>query len=246
VNRLGVPDPTIELRYVLDTVAQVRRALAGRVPLIGFSGSPFTLACYMVEGRSGTDFMHLKRMLYEEPALLHRLLAVNTAAVATYLQAQIAHGAQVLMLFDTWGGVLTTQDYADFSLAYLREVLARLPSTHHGEPIPKIVFTRGGGLWLERIAACGCDAVGLDWTIDLGEARRRVHDRVALQGNMDPAVLLGSPEAVANQARRVLQAYGHGSGHVFNLGHGILRTTPPENVHALVEAVHTGSRPYHL
>lgn len=246
IRNLQAPDPAEHLRYVLDTVAQVRKALAGEVPLIGFSGSPFTLACYMVEGRSGSDFSTVKAMLYREPALLHAILAVNTTAVTAYLNAQIEHGAQAIMVFDTWGGILTPAAYEEFSLAYVRQVLAGLHCEYDDNRIPTIVFTKGGGLWLERIAASGCDAVGLDWTIDIGEARRRVGGQVALQGNLDPAVLFGTRATIELHAAEVLRAYGRGSGHVFNLGHGVSQFTPPASVEALVQAVHAGSRPYHL
>jgi uroporphyrinogen decarboxylase len=246
IRNLTAPDPHESLRYVLDTVAQVRKALNGAVPLIGFSGSPFTLACYMVEGRGGTDFATLKSMLYREPSLLHTILAVNAESVSAYLNAQIEHGAQAIMLFDTWGGLLTPAAYEEFSLGYMRQVLSSLHREHDGERVPTIVFTKGGGLWLERIAASGCDAVGLDWTIDLGSARARVGGSVALQGNLDPAVLLSSPAVIEKHAADILRAFGHGNGHVFNLGHGVSQFTPPEHVEALVRAVHTASRPYHL
>lgn len=246
VRSLAIPDPAERLRYVLDTVAQVRRALRDTVPLIGFAGSPFTLACYMVEGRSGSDFSIVKAMLYQRPELLHRILDVNAAAVAAYLDAQIEHGAQAVMLFDTWGGVLAHRAYHEFSLRYIEQVLAQVRRSHEGERVPRIVFTKGGGLWLESIAAAGCDAVGLDWTVDLAAARSRVGSSVALQGNMDPAVLMSSESAVRSEVANVLASFGHGSGHVFNLGHGISQHTPPERVGALVDAVHELSRPYHV
>ena len=245
IRNLTPPDPAVHLRYVLDTVAQVRKALADELPLIGFSGSPFTLACYMIEGRGGTDFLTVKKMLYREPALLHAVLEVNSRAVADYLNAQIESGAQAIMLFDTWGGILTPQAYETFSLRYIREVLSSLHAEYDGEPIPTIVFTKGGGLWLEQIAASGCDAIGLDWTIDIGEARARVGGQVALQGNLDPAVLLSTPEVIEAEVAAVLAAFGPGTGHVFNLGHGVSQYTPPEHVKALVHAVHEASRPYH-
>ena len=246
IRNLTVPDPAQHLRYVLDAVAQVRKALDDSVPLIGFSGSPFTLACYMIEGRGGTDFGTVKHMLYCQPALLHTLLAVNAAAVTAYLNAQIEHGAQAVMVFDTWGGILSAAAYEEFSLGYVQRVLAGLRREHAGERVPCIVFTKGGAAWLERIAATGCDAVGLDWTIDLGAARQRIGSQVALQGNMDPAILLTTPAAVQENAAAILRSYGPGSGHVFNLGHGVSQFTPPDNVEALVEAVHAGSRPYHV
>jgi uroporphyrinogen decarboxylase len=246
IRSLAPPDPTAQLRYVLDTVAQVRKALKNDVPLIGFSGSPFTLACYMVEGRGGTGFETLKNMLYREPSLLHAILTVNAQSVTAYLNAQIEHGAQAIMLFDTWGGLLTPAAYEEFSLRYMRQILSELHREHDGARVPTIVFTKGGGLWLEWIAASGCDAVGLDWTIDIGVARGRIGERVALQGNLDPAVLLSSPDVIEKQAADILHAFGPGSGHVFNLGHGVSQFTPPEHVEALVRAVHAASRPYHL
>ena len=238
IRALTAPDPHDHLRYVVDAVAEIRRALDNSVPLIGFSGSPFTLACYMIEGGSSSDFHQVKRMLYGRPDLMHRILEVTAEAVTAYLNAQIESGAQAVMLFDSWGGSLSAAAYQEFSLAYLQRILAGLKREHEGEQVPSIVFTKGGGLWLESIAASGCDGVGLDWTIDLGEARRRVGDRVALQGNLDPAVLLSTPEAVRRETLRVLDAFGAGdTGHVFNLGHGISQHTPPEHVSVLVETV---------
>lgn len=245
IRDLAVPDVEAQLGYVLDAVTQVRRALDNEVPLIGFSGSPFTLACYMVEGGGSEDFRNVKRLLYSRPDLAHRLLAVNAQAVADYLNAQIEAGAQAVMIFDTWGGILAHDAYLEFSLAYVRQVVASLRRERDGGRIPSIVFTKGGGSWLEAIAACGCDAVGLDWTVSLGAARRRVADRVALQGNLDPLVLLTTPEAVRRESERVLADFGAGPGHVFNLGHGIVPQTPPENVAALVETVRAASPRYH-
>jgi len=245
IRDLTAPDPATHLRYVLDTVSQVRRSLAGSVPLIGFSGSPFTLACYMIEGRGSSDFATVKKMLYERPDLLHRILEINTQAVITYLNAQIEAGAQAVMLFDTWGGMLSHAAYHEFSLAYLRRIIAGLTREREGLRVPNIVFTKGGGGWLENIAAIGCDAVGLDWTVDIGAARARVGMRVALQGNLDPAILLSSPQVVQREAAAILASYGKGSGHVFNLGHGISQHTPPENVAALIETVRTTSVAYH-
>ena len=254
VARLAAPDPTQELRYVTDAVSTIRRALDGRVPLIGFSGSPWTLACYMVEGGGMDDFRQVKTMLYRRPDLLHRILEVNAAAVATYLNAQIEAGAQAVMIFDSWGGVLADQDFETFSLRYIRRVLRKLVQERE-EPlpgggtrrvrVPSIVFTKGGGLWLERIAASGCDAVGVDWTVNLGQARAQIGARCAIQGNLDPMALMGSPERVRAEALKVLESFGTpspGVGHVFNLGHGISQFTPPESVAALVEAVHAYSR----
>ena len=243
IRDLAVPDPYDHLRYVVDAVSEIRRALDNSVPLIGFSGSPYTLACYMIEGGSSTEFRHLKSMLYARQDLLHHILGVTAKSVTTYLNAQVEAGAQALMIFDSWGGSLSHAAYREFSLAYIRQIVDGLVREKDGERIPVIVFTKGGGLWLEDIAASGCDAVGLDWTIDIGDARRRVGDRVALQGNLDPAVLFASPEVVANEARKVLDSFGVGdTGHVFNLGHGISQYTPPESVTALVDAVHAYRR----
>ncbi len=242
VRALAAPDPAQDLRYVIDAVAEIRTALAGRVPLIGFSGSPFTLACYMVEGGGSDDFRLVKTMLYGRPDLLHRILTVNARAVADYLNAQIEAGAQAVMIFDTWGGALAEHAYQEFSLAYIKAVVEQLTREREGRRVPSIVFTKGGGVWLEAIADCGCDAVGIDWTIDIGAARRRIGDRVALQGNLDPIALFAPPEAIRREAERVLTSFGSGAGHVFNLGHGISQFTPPEHVGALVEAVHDLSR----
>jgi uroporphyrinogen decarboxylase len=229
----------------MDASAQVRRALANETPLIGFSGSPFTLACYMVEGGGSTDFRMIKSMLYGRPDLLHQLLDVNCRAVVAYLNAQIEAGAQAVMIFDTWGGMLSTEAYREFSLAYLQRVVDAIVRSREGAAVPNIVFTKSGGLWLEDIAAIGCDAVGIDWTIEAGAARKRVRDRVALQGNLDPAVLFAEPDVIREHARRVLVSYGEGSGHIFNLGHGISQFTNPEHVTALVDAVHELSRGFH-
>ena len=245
IRELTPPDPDEHLRYVLDAVAQVRRALNGEVPLIGFAGSPFTLACYMIEGRSGTEFTETKSMLYRRPDLLHRILEVNAQAVTAYLNAQIEAGAQAVMLFDTWGGALSHSAYREFSLRYLEQVVSGLTRKRDDAIVPRIVFTKGGGLWLESQAVIGADALGLDWTIDISTARERVGGKVALQGNLDPSVLLTTPEIVRQEAAKVLAGFGTGSGHVFNLGHGISQFTPPDNVAALVDAVHELSPPYH-
>lgn len=245
IRALKVPDPNTDLRYVMDAVSEIRKALDNRVPLIGFSGSPFTLACYMVEGRGGTEFREIKTMLYQRPELLHHILDVNAKAVIAYLNAQIESGAQTVMIFDTWGGALSHSAYKEFSLRYIQQIIAGLKREHDGARIPNIVFTKGGGLWLEAIADIGCDAVGLDWTIDIGDARRRVGNKVALQGNLDPSVLFASPEVITAEVAKILASYGNGSGHVFNLGHGISQFTPPENAAALVDAVHTLSREFH-
>lgn len=245
VRSLRVPDPGTDLRYVIDGVAQVRRALAGRVPVIGFAGSPYTLACYMVEGGASADFRSIKTMMYSRPDLLHEILAINARSVITYLNAQIEAGAQAVMIFDTWGGSLSGPAYREFSLAYLRQILNGLTRTHEGERVPNIVFTKGGGLWLEEIADIGCDAVGLDWTVDIRAARARIGERVALQGNLDPGVLFGKPDMVRSEVQKVLDGFGHGAGHVFNLGHGISQHVDPERVAVLVDSVHQQSRAFH-
>ena len=245
IGKLVAPDPLGELKYVIDAVAEIRRALGGRVPLIGFAGSPYTLACYMVEGGASDDFRTIKTMLYREPALLHRILEVNAQAVAAYLNAQIEAGVQAVMLFDTWGGNLSHDAYREFSLAYLTRVLGEVKREHDGVRVPRIVFTKGGGLWLEAIAGCGCDCVGVDWTVNLADARQRVGDRVSLQGNLDPAVLFSTPQVIREQTGKVLASFGPGPGHVFNLGHGISQFTPPDHVSALVAAVHELSRAHH-
>ncbi|MBV8665198.1 MAG: uroporphyrinogen decarboxylase [Burkholderiaceae bacterium] len=247
VKALRAPDLG-SLQYVFDAVTQIRRALGGRVPLIGFSGSPWTLACYMVEGGGSDDYRLVKSMLYQRPDLMHHILRTNAAAVAAYLNAQIEAGAQAVMIFDSWGGTLADGAYQEFSLAYMREVVAQLKREHEGVDIPCIVFTKGGGLWLEQIAAIGAQAVGLDWGVNLADARARVGRQVALQGNLDPAVLFAAPEQIRAEVGKLLQAFGHHdsqSGHVFNLGHGISQFTPPESVTALVEAVHDLSAGYH-
>jgi uroporphyrinogen decarboxylase len=248
VAALQPPDLN-KLRYVFDAVSSIRHALKGRVPLIGFSGSPWTLACYMVEGAGSDDYRLVKTMLYSRPDLMHRMLAVNAQAVTAYLNAQIDAGAQAVMLFDSWGGVLADGAFQAFSLAYTRQVVQGLQRERDGQRIPVIVFTKGGGPWLNEIAGCGADVVGLDWTMNLADARRRVGAQVALQGNLDPNVLFAPPEAVAREAVAVLDSFGRPQradggwdGHIFNLGHGISQYTPPEHVNALVEAVHAHSR----
>lgn len=245
IRNLSAPDPTVELAYVLDAVRQIRRALDGSVPLIGFSGSPWTLACYMVEGGASEDYRTVKTLLYTRPDLMHRILEVTTQAVIDYLNAQIEAGAQAVMLFDSWGGVLAEEAFKTFSLPYLARIVAGLRREAEGRIVPSIVFTKGGGVWLEDLASIGADAVGLDWTMDIGRARALVGDKVALQGNLDPAILFAPPDVVVREACKVLEAFGHGSGHVFNLGHGISQHTPPEHVAALVHAVQTESVKYH-
>jgi uroporphyrinogen decarboxylase len=257
VAKLAVPDLD-RLRYVFDAVTSIRKALittdaqgrrVGRVPLIGFSGSPWTLACYMVEGGGSDDYRLVKTMMYARPDLMHRILEVNADAVAAYLNAQIDAGAQAVMVFDSWGGVLADGAFQRFSLAYTKRVLAQLKREHDGQHIPHIVFTKGGGLWLEAMADTGADVLGVDWTVNLAVARARVGDRVALQGNLDPAVLFAPPEVVRAEAAKVLESFGRPQradggvdGHIFNLGHGISQFTPPEHVAALVDAVHEVSR----
>lgn len=247
VAQLAAPDPNVELKYVMDAVSSIRKALNNRVPLIGFSGSPFTLACYMVEGRGSRDFRTVKTMMYRRPDLFHRILEVNAEAVALYLNAQIKAGAQAVQIFDTWGGMLADGDFQTFSLAYTKKVVEKLIRENDGAKVPSIVFTKGGGEWIADIASIGCDAVGLDWSVNLTRARSVVGDRVALQGNLDPFVLFGDEETIRREARRVLDAYGEvgAGGHVFNLGHGINQFTPVENVRILVDEVHSYSRRHH-
>jgi uroporphyrinogen decarboxylase len=237
VAKLGVPDPNVELKYVMDAVALIRRELKGRIPLIGFAGSPWTVATYMVEGGGSKDFQLIKRMMYESPETLHRLLDLLARATSLYLNAQIAAGAQAVMLFDTWGGVLTPAQYREFSLAYMARIVASLTREAESRRVPSIVFTKGGGAWLAEIAQIGCDAVGVDWITDLGTARLAVRDRVALQGNLDPSALFAPPDTLRAAARAVLDSFGQGPGHVFNLGHGITPGVDPDRVGVLVETV---------
>jgi len=237
IDRLGIPDPGRELKYVIDAVALVRRDLNGRIPLIGFAGSPWTVATYMVEGGGSKAFGHIKRMMYEAPRELHRLLALLAEATVLYLNAQIAAGAQAVMLFDTWGGILTPAQYEEFSLRYMSQIVAALTREAQGRRVPNIVFTKGGGAWLDKIAAIGCDGAGVDWTMDLKTARRCAGERVALQGNLDPSALYAPPEVLRAEALRVLESYGPGPGHVFNLGHGITPDVDPERVGLLVDTV---------
>lgn len=238
--RLGIPDPETDLRYVTDAVRLIKRELQGKTPLIGFAGSPWTLATYMIEGGGHHDFKLVKNWLYGEPAAFEALVNLLADAVTVYLNAQIAAGVDAVMVFDTWGGVLTTDAYERYSLAPMQRIVQGLsPGT------PNILFTKGGGLWLESIAGIGADAVGIDWTVDIAQARRRVGDRVALQGNMDPIVMLTRPDVIRDEVARILDGYGPGAGHVFNLGHGITRFTPPEHMSVLVDAVHELSRARH-
>ncbi|TLX54118.1 uroporphyrinogen decarboxylase [Stutzerimonas nosocomialis] len=245
IEALPVPDPDKDLGYVMDAVRTIRRELNGRVPLIGFSGSPWTLATYMVEGGSSKDFRKSKAMLYDNPQAMHALLDKLAQSVTAYLNGQIKAGAQAVQIFDTWGGNLSSAAYLEFSLAYMRKIVAGLIREHDGRKVPVILFTKNGGLWLEDIADAGADALGLDWTCDIGQARRRVGDRVALQGNMDPTVLYAKPSAIRAEVARILASYGQGSGHVFNLGHGITPEVDPAHAGAFIEAVHELSAQYH-
>jgi len=245
IEKLFVPDPEGELKYVMDAVRTIRRELNGRVPLIGFAGSPWTLATYMVEGKSSKEYAITKGMMYSDPASLHKILDITARSVTSYLNAQIAAGAQAVMVFDSWGGALSHEAYKEFSLHYMQQIVDGLTRENDGRKVPVILFTKGGGLWLESMADTGCDALGLDWTVDIGDARARVGDRVALQGNMDPAVLYGTPERIRQEVATILQRYGTGSGHIFNLGHGIHQFVDPENAGVFVEAVHELSGQYH-
>jgi uroporphyrinogen decarboxylase len=254
IAKLAVPDISTELRYVTDATTLIRQELKGRVPLIGFSGSPWTLACYMVEGAGSDDYRLVKTMMYKRPDLMHRILQVTANTVAQYLNAQIDAGAQAVMIFDSWGGVLADGAFQQFSLAYIKQVMAHLKlettqvdaaGVSHNVRVPSIVFTKGGGMWLEQSAALGCDALGLDWTCHLGQARARVGDRVALQGNLDPMALMAQPAQIEAEVAKVFESFGvpqAGYGHVFNLGHGISQHTPPDNVSVLIDAVHGYSR----
>ena len=245
IEALPIPDPEKDLGYVMDAVRTIRRELNGRVPLIGFSGSPWTLATYMVEGGSSKDFRKSKAMLYEHPQTMHALLDKLAQSVTSYLNGQILAGAQAVQIFDSWGGSLSDAAYLEFSLAYMQKIVDGLIREHEGRRVPVILFTKGGGQWLESMAAVGAEALGLDWTCNIGNARARVGSKVALQGNMDPAVLYSSPAAIRSEVARILAAYGQGSGHVFNLGHGITPEVDPENAKAFFAAVHELSAPYH-
>lgn len=245
VDKLGVPDPEGELKYVMDAVRVIRRELNGRVPLIGFSGSPWTLATYMVEGGSTKEFGKVKGMMFDQPQTMHKLLDTLAQSVTSYLNAQIAAGAQAVMVFDTWGGVLTPRDYKEFSLRYMQQIVAGIDRQKDGQTIPVVLFSKGAGQWLNDMADTGCDALGVDWTLNLADARKQVGDRVALQGNMDPCILYSSEERIKEEVKTVLASYGKGSGHVFNLGHGIHQHIDPERVGVFIDSVHEYSRPYH-
>jgi uroporphyrinogen decarboxylase len=243
IERLLVPNMTDNLGYVMDAVRLIRREMPKELPLIGFSGSPWTLACYMVEGHSSRDFKHLLKLVYTEDKTVHKLLNTLALSVASYLIEQINAGVNAVMMFDTWGGILTPPNYPLFSLSYMQQIVQRV--REYNPAIPIILFTKGGGQWLEQMAETGCDALGVDWTCDLHQARQRVGAKVALQGNMDPSVLLGSKQVIQQQVAAVLAAYGHGSGHIFNLGHGITPDVPPEHVAVMVETLHELSPEYH-
>ncbi|HDR1800358.1 uroporphyrinogen decarboxylase [Pasteurella multocida] len=245
VQNLPIPDPEGELQYVMNAVRTIRRELKGEVPLIGFSGSPWTLATYMVEGGSSKAFTKIKKMLYADPQLLHQLLDKLADAVILYLNAQIKAGAQSVMIFDTWGGVLGHREYLDFSLHYMHKIFAGLIRENEGRKVPVTLFTKGGGMWLEAMAETGCDALGVDWTVNLAQAKARVGHKVALQGNMDPSVLYASPARIEQEVRSILADFGEGSGHVFNLGHGIHQDVPEQSPAVFVNAIHQFSQPYH-
>ncbi|GAA4344548.1 uroporphyrinogen decarboxylase [Kangiella taiwanensis] len=245
VKALPIPDPNQELKYVTDAVSTIRRELKGSVPLIGFSGSPWTLATYMVEGGTTKNFSEVKGLMYENPKAMHMLLDKLADSIIVYLNAQVEAGAQALMIFDTWGGVLTPHDYQEFSLRYMSKIVDGLQRQKDGQQIPVTLFTKGGGKWLDLMAETGCDCLGVDWTTDLSEARQRVDGKTALQGNMDPSLLYASDDRIREEVETILASYGHGSGHVFNLGHGIHQTVNPEKAGVFINAVHELSKKYH-
>jgi uroporphyrinogen decarboxylase len=245
INKLDVLDPSDKLGYVVDAVSLIRRELQGRVPLIGFSGSPWTLATYMVEGSSSKEYSKVKGMMFDQPKLMHQLLNTLAESVTAYLNAQIDAGAQAVMIFDTWGGVLTPRDYREFSLQYMTQIVDGLKTENEGRRVPSILFTKGGGAWLEDMAMSKCSALGVDWTLDIGEARKRVGNKVALQGNMDPCILYASPERIREEVGSILASYGEGDGHIFNLGHGIHPGINPERVDTFINSVHELSAQYH-
>jgi uroporphyrinogen decarboxylase len=244
-KKLFVPDMGTDLSYVMDAVSTIRQNLNGQVPLIGFSGSPWTLATYMVEGRSSKTYSIIKAMMYDQPATLHHILDVLANSTIDYLNAQIESGAQAVQIFDTWGGVLTPRDYKEFSLNYMAKIIAGLTRENDGRKVPVILFTKSGGQWLEDMAATGCDALGLDWTTDINDARARVGDKVALQGNMDPSILYASPERIRQEVAIILEKFGKGTGHIFNLGHGIHPEVNPEHAGEFIRAVTELSGKYH-
>jgi uroporphyrinogen decarboxylase len=245
IQMLPLPDPEQELRYVMDAIRACKKALADKVPLIGFAGSPWTLACYMLEGGSSDNFSKAKKMLYEQPSLLHQLLDNLATTTIQYLNAQIKAGVDAVMIFDTWGGILTTDAYHEFSLRYLQKIIAGLNRHSNDKTVPCIIFTKHGGQWLQDMLATQCDAIGIDWTTDIGKARAQVGTHVALQGNLDPAILYTSPATINDEVGKILQAFGKHEGHVFNLGHGVPMDVPFENVGALISSVHELSKAYH-
>lgn len=249
IKQLGVPDMEDDLGYVMDAVRVIRKELNGRVPLIGFTGSPWTLASYMVEGSGSKDFRRIKGLMFESPEATHQLLQTVTDSVIAYLKAQVAAGVQSLMVFDTWGGMLSTANYQAFSLAYMTQIVTAMKTDELTKEIPIVLFTKGGGQWLEMMADTGCDGLGLDWTVDIAQAKQRVGDRVILQGNMDPVIMNTGPAQVEEHALQVLASYGHHQpsdrGHIFNLGHGIQPFAKPENMQALVQTVQSQSAKYH-
>ncbi len=245
IRNLSIPDPEQELRYVMDAVRLVSRELDGKVPLIGFAGSPWTIGTYMIEGGSSKEYTLAKGMMYADPATLHLLLGKLADSITSYLNAQIAAGVNVVMVFDSWGGVLSAECYREFSLQYMQRIVAGIKPGPDGNKVPVILFTKGGGLWVEQIAQAGSDAIGIDWTADIGKVRLQVGSKVAIQGNLDTAVLYSNPEVIRREVGKILDSYGQGSGHVFNLGHGIHPGIDPENVAALVTAVHELSEKYH-
>ncbi len=245
VAALPIPDPEKDLGYVMNAVRTIRRELNGRVPLIGFSGSPWTLATYMVEGGGSKDFRRAKTMAFDQPQVMHALLDKLAQSVTTYLNGQIKAGAQAIQIFDTWGGALSYNAYLEFSLPYMQKIVANLIRENDGRKVPVIVFTKNGGPWLEQIAASGADALGLDWSVDIGTVRKQIGDRVALQGNMDPQILYANPERIRNEVKTILASFGHGDGHIFNLGHGITPEVDPINAGVFIDAVHEFSAQYH-
>lgn len=245
VNALPSLDVRLDLDYVLSAVSTIRKELNGSVPLIGFSGSPWTLACYMIEGGSSKDFRHIKTMMYNKPALMHLLLEKLTEVIIDYLNAQILSGVQAVQIFDTWGGCLSHSAYPLFSLSYMKKIINGLIREHEGRKVPLILFTKGSGTWLEDMADVGADCLGLDWSVDIAKARERVGKRVSLQGNLDPSILYASPKVIRREVKSILQSYGTGPGHVFNLGHGIHQFVDPENAKVFIEAVHEFSAEYH-
>ena len=238
INKLSVIDPYKDLSYVVDAVINIRRELNGRVPLIGFAGSPWTLATYMIEGKSSRDFLISKTMMFNQPELMHQLLNILTESVIVYLNAQIKAGAQAIQIFDTWGGMLSFDAYKEFSLRYMKKIVDGLIKENEGRKVPVILFTKGGGQWLDEIVASGCDAISLDWTTHIGSARKSVGDKVCLQGNMDPAILRSNPKRIIEEVKAILLKFGGGTGHVFNLGHGVTPDIKPENVRVFIDAVH--------